>query len=300
MRFRGYIALLVLLLTCPFSGQAGLSFAEKVDSLENILSRMRAAQTDAEVDIQNEYFMQLLERTISDPEAMEYSFAEMKTLGSLISPDKEFRIFNWNIERKDGSFRYFAYIVLPGRLKNKVIEITHNTGLIKGKSETEVYDHRKWYGALYYKIIPVEHRGNTVYTLLGWDGNGAFSNKRIIESMEIKGKRVRFGIPIFKTEKGVARRIILEHAQDITVALRYEKRKRDHMIVYDHLSPKAEQLEGMYEQYVPDGTYDAFSYDKKEELWILEPDFEAANPEELIERPYNDPNDPNNPNNIRQ
>ena len=34
-----------------------------------------------------------------------------------------------------------------------------------------------WFGALYYKIIPVV-KNKTYYTLLGWDGNDMFSNKK--------------------------------------------------------------------------------------------------------------------------
>ena len=51
--------------------------------------------------------------------------------------------------------------------------------------------------ALYYKIIPVIKKNKTYYTLLGWDGNDMFSNKKIIEILEFKKSKLQFGNSMF-------------------------------------------------------------------------------------------------------
>jgi len=59
------------------------------------------------------------------------------------------------------------------------------------------------------------------------------------------------------------------------------------LIVFEHLSPRAPQLEGMWEQYVPDGSYDALEL--KDGFWHFLPDYDATNNKSAKDKQYYDP-----------
>ena len=68
---------------------------------------------------------------------------------------------------------------------------------------------------------------------------------------------------------------MFEYSSEVTMSLRYEK-DRD-MIVYSHLGARQEGnlLEGQYQFYGPDGSYDALVH--KKDKWITVEDIDARN-----------------------
>jgi hypothetical protein len=134
----------------------------------------------------------------------------------------------------------------------------------------------QWYGALYYKIIYTKYKRRKTYTLLGWDGNTALSNRKIIDIIMINGKNVKFGLPVFQEDKGLKHRILLEYAEDAAVSLRYYDSIKH--IVFDHLVPPNSTLEGQFEFYGPDFSTDAYMFEKGK--WRFIRNFEARNDKE--------------------
>jgi hypothetical protein len=290
---RNLIIIFLLFISTCASAQ---TFQERLDSLSGLLYTLRNTTNPTETAIADQDFERALESTLVFPEAFKADFSDMKTLGCVLSLDEEFRIFSWNVEQPDGSQVYHAFVVKPGKQKNKVIKLEDKVQLLTKGSEVESFDNKRWYGALYYQIIPVKGKRGTFYTLMGWDGTSSLSTRRVIETMQLSGNKVRFGIPVIRTSNGVIRRMVFEYADEISMVMRFEdKGKKNQHIVFDHLSPKAPQLEGFYEQYVPDGSYDALHLVDGE--WVLITDYNATNKKQLIEKRFNDPNDPNNPNN---
>lgn len=285
--------IIFILLWAIFSVAHAQHIQDRIDELSGYLVKLRQAANESELELYNEQFDNELKKVLAYPEAFEADFSVMKTLGSVMSPDKEFRLFTWNIEHADESQSYYACIVKPGKVRNKLIPLQQRVKLLTKGSETEVYEHDKWYGALYYKIIPVKGKRGDYYTLLGWDGHTSLSTRRVIETMTIRGSKVKFGVPAFQTPNGIIRRVVFEYMDDISMVMRYEKKKKEHLIVFDHLSPKAPQLEGMYEQYVPDGSYDAYAF--REGMWVLLSDYNATNNKELIPKDFNDPREDRKP-----
>ena len=92
--------------------------------------------------------------------------------------------------------------------------------------------------------------------------------------MYFTGKnKIKFGAKIFKTNKAITKRHIIEYHSSSTISVRYdEKEKR---IVFDHLIPMRKDLEDLHEYYVPDGTYNALQYNNGK--WIFKNDVEAIN-----------------------
>jgi hypothetical protein len=284
---------IIVLLIIAVRVQAQSAFQTDLDSLSGYLFHLRQAKTPTEIELANAEFKNAVEKLLEKPEAFLADYSHLKTFGAVMSPDKEFRIFTWNAELPDGNHIYSAYVVKPGKNKNKVISLVDNFNLQTIGNETDVFDNKKWYGALYYEIIPVKGKNGTYYTLLGWDGNTSRSTRRILETMTISGSKVKFGVPAIRTAKGTVRRIVFEYNEEISMVMRNESRKKPHAVVFDHLSPKAPQLEGLWEQYVPDGSYDAIELDKQG-VWQFISDFNATNKKELFSKPYNDPLTPEN------
>jgi hypothetical protein len=120
--------------------------------------------------------------------------------------------------------------------------------------------------------------------LFGYDGGTTMSNFKILDVLSFSGQNAKFGSPVFKDPKGLKKRIVFEYSNMASMSLEFEpKRAR---IVFDHLSPEAPALEGVASYYFPDMSYDAYVYDYDREMWNLESDVIATNPEDVGERFY--------------
>lgn len=267
-----YLVVIVsLLLTNLFSQKDTIiPYREKVLFLQ--LNKMRSAIKDAEKKKLNQEFKDYLLETILIPDSYTYNFVKLKTLGVIDSPDKNLRIFNWNVQLEDESNLFFGFIVRKGnKKKNKIIELINKN--IVYEMPKEVVQESNWYGALYYKIIPTKKGKKDIYTLLGWRSNGNISNMKIIDVLQINGNHAKLGANIFQTKTEKLKRVVLEYSKKATVTVRYEP-KLDR-IVFDHLSPESPSMKGLYEYYIPDMSYDAYTFEN--DLWILKEDVIAVN-----------------------
>jgi hypothetical protein len=215
------------------------------------------------------------------------SLDSIKGVTHVTSEDRLMQIFTWNIPFSDGSNKYFGFIKL----------MTDTCRIIPLKSNEYQYDDlssvqlnpANWYGALYYKLIPVEINGRKAYTLLGWDGNTSASNRKLIDIIQIdQNGNVIFGLPVFKTDKGIKSRVVMEYAEKANMVLHYDyqayliqkgkkvKKVPSWMIVMDRLVPMDPSMKGYYKYYVPSGdTYDGYIF--KDGFWILVEDIDVGN-----------------------
>ena len=131
-----------------------------------------------------------------------------------------------------------------------------------------------WYGVLYYKILAHRYRGQTYYTLLGWDGKDNITNRKMVDALSLQGKTVILGSSMFVDEdERSAHRLIYEYANDVSMALNYDDKEK--MIIMDHLAPEDSRFEGQFQFYGPDFSYDALVF--KKGFWRLERDIFAKN-----------------------
>ena len=85
----------------------------------------------------------------------------------------------------DGSYRFYGTIQMNTGDKLMMYPLSDYSPFIKNPEDT-VTDNIKWYGAQYYKIIPVYTDQNPYYVLLGWKGNTVKANKKVIEVLSFK------------------------------------------------------------------------------------------------------------------
>lgn len=220
-------------------------------------------------------FTLLIDRFLENSSSFDAALGEVKALSTLTAPDKRFRLYTWNLPHQDGTYTYYGRIQLPtsGQHPYRVIPLTDRSAAT-GKPLVRQLKPREWYGALYYQIIRVSHKKQVYYTLLGWDGNTGLSNKKLIDVLlfDTKGEPV-FGAPVFDDGKRIQHRVFFEYAKQASMSLRYHE-KTGH-IVFDHLSPSEPSLEGRYEFYGPDFSYDALRF--KDGKWKLITNYDARN-----------------------
>ena len=247
------------------------------DSLVNSLEKIRTAETLKEKFVLNNRFENTLRKALRYDEAFTYKFdALSKVMSTKTSPDNAFRVFNWNIEVPDIQEHYFFCLIMKydSRKDEYIIIELYDKSKYATRVEYTVYDDKKWFGALYYEIIPVKKGMNTIYTLLGWDGNNRMSNKKIIETMTFQGKdKIKFGLPMFKLDEYTKRRVVFQYSKKATISVKYKLIKRKKYIIFNHLSPMSGQLAGIPDYLVPDLSFDAFVLENGK--WKYLKDFDA-------------------------
>jgi hypothetical protein len=230
--------------------------SENESKLSILLDSLRAAKSDAQRKNANKEFKKMMYETLQLEGAFTHSFTKLKSVGVIDSPDKMVRIVNWNVEQEDFTHIYYCYILRYDTKKKNVqiTELIDNSMMLPAQPD-DILTADSWYGALYYKIIPIDKGSKTMYTLLGWDGATSASNIKLIDVLYFNGSQPKLGSPIFKMKDQTLKRVFFEHSEKAVMSLRYEDQYN--RIIYDHLSPEAPGLEGFYSFYVPDMSYDA-------------------------------------------
>jgi hypothetical protein len=178
----------------------------------------------------------------------------------IIQPeDGSFKLFTWYTRSDEDMYKYFGTIQIKSDTLKMFPLIDYSD--FTDNQEQVVVDNNNWIGCLYYGIKTVKSGKNTFYTLFGWDGNNMTSNKKILEALWFRNGKPRFGATIFDFGKGkVQNRFILEFADEASATLNFDA--SENKIVYDHVAPNGDALEGFYANYIPDGTYEGFSWKK--------------------------------------
>ena len=271
------IAVNFLFICCSFQLFAQFSFDQKEVEMSRFLDSLRASNDDISKEKWNKELKETMFSTLQEPTIFEHQFTRLKTIGSIDSPDGLVRIVNWNIELTDGSQKYVGYVLHRDIKKNshRVIELIDNSMMLPGKPD-DILEPTNWYGALYYKIVPIERSGKTIYTVLGWDGGLQSSNTKLIDVISFTGNSLKLGQSIFKMGDQTLKRVFFEHSEKTVMSLKWDEEKK--RIMFDHLSPETPSLIGFYDYYVPDFSYDALEY--KGSKWVLTEDVIGINKEQ--------------------
>lgn len=288
---RHFISVIILSLVC------GLGFGQKKDTipasslipLENEMKELQStvfgSKKEAERFEANKKFIKLWEQILRNPASMQLGFDSIKGVSKLMPDDKKFRIITWNIFKNDGTQAYFGFIQVNNTKTQKsglfkkitttqyeVFQLIDVSGTVKSP-ETYQGTPNKWFGMLYYdQIISCDG----YYTLMGWDGNDNLIQKKFIDILFFKSDGTPiFGKDVFKIPKKSPKRIMYQYSSEIAMSMKYNDKRKQ--IVLSHLAPKDEgsTLEGQYQYYGPDGSFDA--YEQSKDRWVLKEDIDIRN-----------------------
>lgn len=200
-----------------------------------------------------------------------YPFDSLSRLSVVSPPDRHFRIFTWSLVLANGTHRQFGVIQFNPAflLKNSSLELPPYLPLIDRSDSLDfpdllVTDHNRWFGALYYSIIPTKVGKKTYYTLLGLDGNNAMSNRKVMDVMYFENGKAIFGAPIILTrgKPALRNRVVFEYANDATMTLRWQEDKKS--VVFSNLVPPEGGSWDNPKSFIPDGSFDYFKWEKNQ------------------------------------
>ncbi|WP_395803029.1 hypothetical protein [Daejeonella sp.] len=284
--------LLLLILTKVDGQSLDKSNREKLivfqDSLKEISFKMLNDSIEPQRYNASFKLIKTLVTALKTPYSFNFEFDSLKTISIQNSPDQKFRVFTWHVMNNDGSYRFYGTIQMntsQGELE--MFPLVDYSPTLKNPSDS-TYTNSRWYGAQYYKIIPVlKNVESPYYMLLGWKGNTIMSTKKIIEVLHFKDGKAYFGKPVFDGDPDNLnkRRIIFEYDRRATMLLNYEN--AENRIVFDHLAPPDQNLKGKFELYGPDFSYDGFKL--LNGRWKFISDLELKNDSTEQDENFNDP-----------
>jgi len=260
---------------CLYAQQGSTAVQKKVfnqyqDSLAKLGYQMINNPNEPERKNANYNFIRTLVSTLKADNSFNYNFDSLKTISVLKSSDNKFRIFSWFVMNDDGSYRFYGAIQMNST-KLLLHPLEDYSPLLKNP-EDSVVDNRKWYGAEYYKIVPVAGP-IPYYILLGWKGNTIKSTKKVIEVLSFKNSKPEFGRSIFQQSGKTIKRVVFQYSRQASMLLRHVSEKN--LIVFDHLSAPNSKLKEQLETYGPDLTYDAYKLSNGK--WQLQQNIDMRN-----------------------
>lgn len=268
-----FIILFFLLIANECISQQLNSLPQIEDSINTHFAILLKQPSDSLKMNTNKKIIDLFETALNTSGSNIYEFKKIRNIANLKSSDGQIKIINWNIPFTDGTFKYFAFFqYTPAKGQPKVFKCEDKSSTILNPLTT-MLPPENWYGALYYKLIETKYNNLTIYTLLGWDGNDNFTNKKLVETFFIENEKIVFGPPVFKLEKVTQNRLIFEYAEQAKMMLRFDE--KINLIVWDHLSPSQPQFTGQYMYYGPDLSQDGLVF--SEGNWILKPNLDMRN-----------------------
>lgn len=260
-------SLLLLQCCCTLLAQAPATAR-----LAQLLKQLPTA-TDEQQDSLNGSIKADLRNLLEEPEAWTASFTDLP-MTRVDAPDGMFRLFTWNLPRNDGRHEFEGFLLARTPTGQVLYELRDMTAKIPSPEVPELGPDR-WYGALYYEVIPVKKGARTYYTLLGWKGYSKAETRKVIEVLSFKSGKPRFGAPLFGSGKLKAMRKVFGYAFQASMTLRYDPAME--AIILDHLSPSRPDLKDNWAFYGPDMTHDGYFWHKGE--WWFGPEIDLRAPD---------------------
>lgn len=241
------------------------------DSLTVLGKKLVNGDIDVERKSANYTFIKTLVSALKVPNSFLFKFDSVRSISILNSPDNRFRIFSWHVVNDDGSYRFYGTVQINTGAGLKMFPLEDYTPLLKNP-EDSVTDNRKWYGAQYYKIVPV-YAPKPYYVLLGWKGNTVKSTKKVVDVISFDNDKMKLGDAIFDGNGKTRRRVVFEYARQVSMLLRYVPEQN--LIVFDHLIPPDKKQKDHPESYGPDLSYDG--YKLKNGRWVFVENLDMRN-----------------------
>ncbi len=255
-------------------------------NMQPLVEKIKDAPTDNERYNANEQFVQLMDEALHVDESFYWDWNFGNYVSVLTSSDRQFRIITWPVVRDNGEYECFGFVQSYSEksggydvyiLNDKSDELISVNEVVLGPEN--------WLGSVYQELIETKYDGKVFYTLLGWTGVNALTQRKVIEPILFRSSssRPQFGQALFRREKNL-RRVVLEYSRNAMVNVRfdeqivrtYENKKikkngrtinmqvpheeKMKMILFDEIAPMLPGMEGLPQYYVPTGAEQAYVF----------------------------------------
>lgn len=189
------------------------------------------------------------------------SFTDLPFINSLYSPDSLIRIITWYYKDSENNYKYEG-LLLKKNQENNNFSIYNLTQKFYNHKDTSflfsTIHFKEWLGCIYYDILKFSTNKKVYYLLFGWDGYNKYLNRKIVDVLYFKKGTPYFGLPIFIDINKTYYRLVFNYSEKANFVCKYVKEKNS--IIIDYLSPVCQDLKNFNEFYVPDGTYDGYTF----------------------------------------
>ncbi|MCL2073598.1 MAG: hypothetical protein FWH18_06745 [Marinilabiliaceae bacterium] len=241
-----------------------------------LFSKLKECRIDSEkVEISRQIW-ENLQNLLENKELFDNKFSDFDPLSTIISDDKKVKFCTWNIVSELGEHSFFGGLAINAASKPVVYKLNDERGEIKNL-EQQILTPEKWYGSIYYEIIVNKVKNETFYTLIGFNGNDAFTQIKLIDVLtftEGGNYNPKFGAQIFSDEYKNNRRVIFEYSKKSAMMLRFDTKLK--MIVMDNLAPSDPFFQNDFRYYGPDFSHNGMKFEKGK--WVYFSDIDLRNP----------------------
>ena len=287
-RGRLLASLLMVLLLSPLGamGQNRDLMNHYQNEMQPLMERVVGAPTDNERYNANEQLVQLFKEALQVDGSFQWKWNFGTQISVLTSSDRQFRIITWPVVRDNGEYECFGFVQSynPKTERYDVYTLNDKSDEIISANEV-VLGPENWLGSVYQELIETKHEGRTYYTLLGWTGCNALTQRKVIEPICFRSNSSvpQFGQALFRREKNL-RRLVLEYARTAYVNVRFDEQtmrtfenkkvkkkgrtynvqipheEKVKMIIFDEIAPLVPGMEGLPQYYAPTGTEMAYIF----------------------------------------
>ena len=177
-------------------------------------------------------FTRALVQVLKTHNSFDYKLDSLKSVMHIVSPDNIFKIFTWQIDLGDGTYRQRGAIQFnsPDGLL-KLVPLFDNSDFNANPTKG-ILNRSQWIGAIYFEIIPIQFENNTYYTLIGYDEYKQNVSRKIIEIMHFENELPIFGGNYFSYPTSPfypltpVDRFILQYKKGSNAIIRYDKESK--------------------------------------------------------------------------
>ena len=255
-------------------------------NMQPLIEKVANAGTDNERYNANELLVQLFDEALNVEESFQWKWDLGTYISVLTSSDRQFRVITWPVVRDNGEYECFGFV----QSYNPKTE-TYDVYTLHDKSDEIIsanevlLEPENWLGAVYQELVETKHEGKLYYTLIGWSGINALTQRKVIEPVCFRGNssKPQFGQALFRREKNL-RRVVLDYSSRAMVNVRYDeqvvrtyenkkikkkgrtinmqvpKEEKMKMILFDEIAPMLPGMEGMPQYYAPTGIEMAYIF----------------------------------------
>lgn len=201
-------------------------------------------------------FIPTLVKALKVENSFNYKFDRLSTISILYPPDSTFRIFTWQLYVDVDEYRYYGAIQMNDS-QLKLFPLRDRSFELRGNLEQMELSPERWYGAVYYNIVPLETAQGKHYLLFGYDRYELFRKRKVMDVLKFdEGGNAIFGASVIPhANNQTKKRLLLEYSAEASIRLNYDEGLE--LIIFDHLIPMAGNY-GEGQVNVSDGSYEAF------------------------------------------
>ena len=255
-------------------------------NMQPLVEKVSGAATDNERYNANELLVQMFDEALNVEDSFQWKWDLGTYVSVLTSSDRQFRVITWPVVRDNGEYECFGFVQSYNpKTEQYDAYALHDKSDEIISAEEVLLEPENWLGCVYQELVETKHDGKMYYTLIGWSGVNALTQRKVIEPVCFRSNssKPQFGQALFRREKNL-RRVVLEYSSRAMVNVRFDeqvvrtyenkkikkkgrtinmqvpKEEKMKMILFDEIAPMLPGMEGLPQYYAPTGVEMAYVF----------------------------------------